>query len=39
MLVVKDLHKSFGRLEVLKGVSFEVARKEVVVIKIGRAHV
>ncbi|MEW6545416.1 MAG: amino acid ABC transporter ATP-binding protein [Bacillota bacterium] len=32
MLVVKDLHKYFGRLEVLKGVSFEVARQEVVVI-------
>ncbi|MEW6398240.1 MAG: amino acid ABC transporter ATP-binding protein [Bacillota bacterium] len=32
MLMVKDLHKYFARLEVLKGVSFEVARREVVVV-------
>jgi len=27
---IRDLHKSFGRLEVLKGIDFEVAEREVV---------
>ncbi|QSE96786.1 ABC transporter ATP-binding protein [Fulvivirga lutea] len=30
MLVAKDIHKSYGDLEVLKGVDFEVKRNEVV---------
>lgn len=32
MVRIEDVHKRFGRLEVLKGVSFDVARGEVVVI-------
>lgn len=32
MISIKNLHKSFGELEVLKGVDLEVAEKEVVVI-------
>ena len=30
MIKALDIHKSFGRLEVLKGVSLEIARGEVV---------
>ncbi len=32
IVVVDDLHKSFGAIEVLKGVSFSIARGEVVVV-------
>ena len=32
MVRIRDLHKSFGELEVLKGVSIDVARSEVLVI-------
>ena len=32
MIVVKDLHKSFGKLEVLKGVSAHIQKGEVVTI-------
>lgn len=32
VVAAQDVHKSFGRLEVLKGVSLEVKRREVVVI-------
>jgi len=32
ILLVKDLHKSYGQLHVLKGVSFEVSKGETVVI-------
>lgn len=32
MVAVKDLHKSFGELEVLKGVSFDVMKGEVICI-------
>ncbi len=32
MIEIRDVHKRFGRLEVLRGVSLEVARGEVVVI-------
>ena len=35
MIRVTDIHKSFGTLEVLKGVSLDVAQGE----EIGRAHV
>ena len=39
IMQAEDVHKSFGRLEVLKGVSLEVDKGETVCIKIGRAHV
>ena len=43
ILEVKDLHKSFGEQEVLKGISTEVNRGDVIAIigpsEIGRAHV
>ena len=32
MIDIKDLHKSFGKLDVLKGIDLQVAEKEVVVI-------
>ena len=32
MIHIKDVHKSFGTLEVLKGINLEVARREVVCI-------
>lgn len=32
MITVKDLHKSFGKLEILKGVNVEIAKGEVVVV-------
>ena len=32
VLEVRDLHKSFGQLEVLKGIDLEVAEKELVFI-------
>jgi polar amino acid transport system ATP-binding protein len=32
MVSIQDVHKRFGRLEVLKGVTFDVARGEVIVI-------
>ncbi|WP_339293096.1 amino acid ABC transporter ATP-binding protein [Paenibacillus sp. FSL W8-0187] len=32
MITVKDLHKSFGKLEILKGIDIEIAKGEVVVI-------
>ncbi len=32
MIAVQDIHKSFGRLEVIKGISFDVAKGEVVCI-------
>ncbi|MBE9916666.1 amino acid ABC transporter ATP-binding protein [Paenibacillus donghaensis] len=32
MITVKDLHKSFGKLEILKGVNIEIAKGEVVVV-------
>ncbi|BFH62228.1 amino acid ABC transporter ATP-binding protein [Paenibacillus azoreducens] len=32
MITVKDLHKSFGKLEILKGVDIEIAKGEVVVV-------
>ena len=32
MIEVKDLHKSFGKLHVLKGINFTAERGEVVVI-------
>jgi len=30
MIIVKDIHKSFGTLEVLKGISLEVSRGEII---------
>ncbi|HEY9345927.1 MAG TPA: ATP-binding cassette domain-containing protein, partial [Inquilinus sp.] len=36
VVTLRDVHKRFGELEVLKGVSFEVAKGEVVAI-IGRS--
>lgn len=32
MITVKDLHKSFGKLEILKGVDIEIAKGEVLVV-------
>ncbi|MGG3505143.1 amino acid ABC transporter ATP-binding protein [Paenibacillus lautus] len=32
MITVKDLHKSFGKLEILKGIDIEIAKGEVVVV-------
>ncbi|MEC0239584.1 amino acid ABC transporter ATP-binding protein [Paenibacillus dokdonensis] len=32
MITVKDLHKSFGKLNILKGVNIEIAKGEVVVV-------
>ncbi|WP_176502373.1 amino acid ABC transporter ATP-binding protein [Paenibacillus lautus] len=32
MITVKDLHKSFGKLEILKGINIEIAKGEVVVV-------
>lgn len=32
VITVKDLHKSFGKLEILKGIDIEIAKGEVVVI-------
>ncbi|MDR9854137.1 amino acid ABC transporter ATP-binding protein [Paenibacillus sp. VCA1] len=32
MITVKDLHKSYGKLEILKGVDMEIAKGEVVVV-------
>lgn len=32
MITVKDLHKSFGKLDILKGIDVEVAKGEVVVV-------
>ncbi|MHA0858006.1 amino acid ABC transporter ATP-binding protein [Paenibacillus sp. CMAA1364] len=32
MITVKDLHKSYGKLEILKGIDIEIAKGEVVVI-------
>ena len=32
MIDIKDLHKSFGKLDVLKGIDLQIAEKEVVVI-------
>ncbi|WP_339324539.1 amino acid ABC transporter ATP-binding protein [Paenibacillus sp. FSL W8-0194] len=32
MITVKDLHKSYGKLEILKGVDIEIAKGEVVVV-------
>ena len=32
MIDIKDLHKSFGKIDVLKGIDLEIAEKEVVVI-------
>ncbi|WP_106767729.1 amino acid ABC transporter ATP-binding protein [Paenibacillus faecalis] len=32
MITVKDLHKSFGKLEILKGINVEIAKGEVVVV-------
>ncbi|MWV42321.1 ATP-binding cassette domain-containing protein [Paenibacillus sp. HJL G12] len=32
MITVKDLHKSFGKLEILKGVNIEIAKGEVLVV-------
>lgn len=32
MIEIKNLHKSFGHIEVLKGVDVSIAEKEVVVI-------
>lgn len=32
VITVKDLHKSFGKLEILKGINIEIARGEVVVV-------
>lgn len=32
VITVKDLHKSFGKLEILKGINIEIAKGEVVVV-------
>lgn len=32
MITVKELHKSFGKLEILKGINIEIAKGEVVVV-------
>ncbi|WP_175495177.1 amino acid ABC transporter ATP-binding protein [Paenibacillus sp. cl141a] len=32
MITVKDLHKSFGKLDILKGINIEIAKGEVVVV-------
>ncbi|WP_181469702.1 amino acid ABC transporter ATP-binding protein [Paenibacillus sp. MDMC362] len=32
MITVKDLHKSFGKLEILKGINIDIAKGEVVVV-------
>ncbi|MGG3281481.1 amino acid ABC transporter ATP-binding protein [Paenibacillus solani] len=32
MITVKDLHKSFGKLDILKGINVEIAKGEVVVV-------
>ncbi|EFU41295.1 ABC transporter related protein [Paenibacillus vortex V453] len=32
MITVKELHKSFGKLEILKGIDIEIAKGEVVVV-------
>lgn len=40
MIKLKNVHKKFGHLEVLKGIDLEVAKGEkLVIIEIGRAHV
>lgn len=32
MIRIKDVHKSFGELQVLKGISYEILKGEVIVI-------
>ena len=32
MIVIKDLHKSYGNTEILKGIDLEVKKSEVVVV-------
>ncbi|WP_164817329.1 amino acid ABC transporter ATP-binding protein [Paenibacillus lautus] len=32
MITIKDLHKSFGKLDILKGINIEIAKGEVVVV-------
>lgn len=39
MISIRNLHKHFGDLMVLKGIDLDVHRGEKVVVQIGRAHV
>ena len=39
MIVVKDVHKSFGKVRALRGVSFDAPDGRITGLQIGRAHV